>query len=178
MSASTEDAIKLRKFGLMSFLVQRFESSNIELAQQALSGIEYYANEALAWFEALSQKSKLELVGFDAELKEIKKKVNQWREILEDIWGNKGKLEQVIEELDWEISRISEFSQRIKGLRGRIAEEVKEAKEAGQEAKLEELVKESGRLYNLQRKVEDLKASISVAKNRFEIIKWEIRAKK
>jgi DNA repair ATPase RecN len=162
----------------MSFFVQRFESGNIELAQQALNGIEYYANEALRWFDALSPMSKSQLEGFEAKLDEIKRKVNQWREILGDIWRNKGKLEQVIKELTEEIDSISGFSEKISKLRSEIAEEVKKVKAARQEAKLEELVKESDRLYNLRGKVEGLKTSISVAKNRFEIIKWEIRAKK
>jgi uncharacterized protein YoxC len=174
MNASTEDAIKLQKFRLMSFLVQRLESGNIELAQQALNGIEGYAEKALRWFEALSQESKSKLKGLEKKLEEIKEKVNQWREILTDIWKNKGKLGQVINELVEESNSISEFPQTIDGLTKRIAAKVQES----QEEKRQELVMELNRLYNLKDKVEGLKTSLIVAKRWFEDIKWEIRAKK
>lgn len=174
MSTSVEDAIRLQKFRLLSFVAQKFESGNIELAHEALNGVEYYANEAITWLESLSEVSKSKLTALGAKLEEIKKKVNQWREILSDIWGNRKKLGQVINELAEESNSISVFSQQISDLRGEIAAKVKES----QTAKQEELVKELKRLYNLREKIEWLKASLGVAKSRLEVIKEEIRAKK
>ncbi len=174
MGTSVEDAIRLQKFRLMSFLVQRFEGGNIESAHQALNGIEYYAIEALNWFRALSPQSQNKLAGLGAKLEEIKKKVNQWRGILKDIWGNRKELEQVINELDEESNSVSGFLQQINNLRDEIAAKIKESK--GKER--DELVKEQDRLYNLREKVGGLKRSIEAAKLRFGVIKEEIRAKR
>ena len=161
----------------MSFLVQRFESHNIELAQQALDRIEDCANKALEWFEALSQESKSELGRLEAELKEIKKKVNQWRGILNDVWGNKGKLEQVIKELDEESASISEFLRNIEDLMNRISAKVQESQKTNQE-KWENLVKEQNKLHNLKKKVNELQTFLGSARIWFGKIKWEVRAKK
>lgn len=171
MGASVEDAIRLQKFRLLSFIAQTLERGNIESAHEALNGVEYYATEAITWFEALNTVNKSKLSQLHAKLKEIKKKVNQWRQILNDIWGNRGKLEQVINELSEESGSLSGFSEQINSLRSEIAAKVKESWE-------EELVKELKRLYNLKERLEWLKASLGIAKYRFEVIKEEIRAKK
>jgi DNA repair ATPase RecN len=177
MGTSVEDAIRLQKFRLMSFLVQGFESGNIKLAQQALNGIEYYATEALTWLGALSEKSKSKLAGFGEKLEEIKEKVNQWRGILSDIWENREKLGQVIDELAQQSENLLGFLEQIKGLENEVTAKIKELKDS-QDEELKRLVKERNRLHNLKDKVEWLKASLMVAKTRFEIIKEEIRAKK
>jgi chromosome segregation ATPase len=177
MGTSVEDAIKLQKFRLMSLFVQGFESGNIKLARQALNGIEYYATEALVWFEALSKENKSRLAELKEELEGTKEKVNQWREILSDIWGNRGKLGQVIDELAQQSKNLSGFLGKIEGLKGEIAAKIEKLK-GNQTEELEELDKELKRLYNLREKVYWLKASLDIAKARFEIIKEEIRAKK
>ena len=174
MGASVEDAIRLQKFRLLSFIAQKLESGNIELAHEALNGVEYYANEAITWFEALNEVSKSKLSQLHAKLKEIKKKVNHWRQILNDIWENREKLGQVINELSEESGSLSGFSEQINSLRNEIAAKVKESREGERT----ELVKELKRLYNLKERIEWLKASLGIAKHRFEVIKEEIRAKK
>jgi uncharacterized protein YoxC len=162
----------------MSFIVQRFERGDIEAAHEALNGVEYYVIEAGNWLKALSQESKSKLTGLGAKLKEIKKKVNQWREILKDVWGNRGKLEQVINELAEQGDSLSGFLGQIEGLRNEVAEKIQQALKNNQEAEWEKLVKEGKRLYNLKGKIEELKLSLGVVKSKFEVIKEVIRAKK
>jgi hypothetical protein len=160
MGTLVEDAIKLQKFRLLSFLAQKFERDNIELARQALEAVKKSVVEAQKWLGALNLP---ELANLSGKLNEIKRKAGEWQGILGDIWGNRGKLKEISDELNTESSKFeAEILSEIEKLRGGRGLDRKE----------------QDRLFVLKEKLNELVTYLKVAKLWIDKIREEIRAGK
>jgi len=148
-------AIKLQKFKLLSFIAQKFERGNVELAQGALRAIESLAAEAQNWLNALNLSELLPLSG---RLQEIKKLAKKWQEVLEDVWGNRGQLREISENLEGQRTAFSDFLKQIK--------EIKLSPEERRKA------------FVLKEKVNEIITYLGIAKLWVDKIIEEIRAKK
>jgi hypothetical protein len=155
VGTSVEDAIRLQKFRLLSFIVQKLESGNVELAQGALRAIESLAAEAQSWLNALNLPELLPLSG---KLQEIKKLAKKWQEILKDVWGNRGQLGEISKNLEEQKAAFSSFLGQIR------------------ERKLSP--EEHRKAFVLKEKVNEIVTYLGIAKLWVDEIIEEIRAKK
>jgi DNA repair ATPase RecN len=113
MGTSVEDAIRLQKFRLLSFIAQKLESGNVELAQGALRAVENLAVEAQNWLNALNLSELLPLSG---RLQEIERLVRKWQGILEKVWENRGQLKEISENLEEQKKALSGFLKQIESI--------------------------------------------------------------
>ena len=158
MGTSVEDAIRLQKFRLLSFIAQKLESGNIELAQGALRAVENLAVEAQNWLNALNLSELLPLSG---RLNEIKGLAIEWQEVLKDVWKNREQLREISENLEKQGKALSEFLKQIDKIRGRklSPEEYRKA-------------------FVLRGKVNEIITYLGIAKLWIDEIREEIRAGK
>jgi len=148
-------AIKLQKFKLLSFIAQKFERGNIELAEGALRAIESLAAEAQNWLNALNLSELLPLSG---RLQEIKKLAKKWQEVLKDVWGNRGQLRDISKNLEEQKAIFSGFLKQIR--------------------EIELSPEEHRKAFVLQEKVNEIITYLGIAKLWVDKIIEEIRAKK
>jgi DNA repair ATPase RecN len=158
MGASVEDAIRLQKFRLLSFVAQKFESGNIELAQGALRAVENLAGEAQKWLNALNLSELLPLSG---RLQEIEQLAKKWQGILEKVWENRGQLREISENLEEQKKALSGFLKQI--------DEIRERKLSPEE---------SNKVFVLREKVNEIITYLGIAKLWVDRIREEIRAGK
>jgi DNA repair ATPase RecN len=158
MGTLTEDAIRLQKFRLLSFLAQKFESGNIELAQGALRAIESLAAEAQNWLNALNLS---ELQPLSGRLEEIKRLAKKWQEVLENVWENRKQLREISQNLEEQKEAFGGFLEQI----DRVREE-------------ELSPEEQTRAFVLRKKVNEIATYLGIAKLWIDRIIEEIRAKK
>jgi DNA repair exonuclease SbcCD ATPase subunit len=158
MGASVEDSIRLRKFRLLSFVAQKFESGNIELAQGALRAVESLAADAQNWLNALNLSELLPLSG---RLEQIKQLAKKWQEVLKDIWRNRGQLRGISESLEKQKEVFSGFLKQI--------DKIRERKLSSEEYR---------KVFVLREKVNEIVTYLGIAKLWVDKIIEEIRAKK
>jgi DNA repair ATPase RecN len=153
MGTSVEDAIRL-----LSFIAQKLESGNIELAQGALRAVENLAVEAQNWLNALNLSELLPLSG---RLQEIERLVRKWQGILEKVWENRGQLKEISENLEEQKKALSGFLKQIESIRkkGLSPEEYRKA-------------------FVLKEKVNEIVTYLGIAKLWIDEIREEIRAGK
>jgi DNA repair ATPase RecN len=158
MGTSVEDAIRLQKFRLLSFIAQKLESGNVELAQGALRAVENLAVEAQNWLNALNLSELLPLSG---RLQEIERLVRKWQGILEKVWENRGQLKEISENLEEQKKALSGFLKQIESIRkkGLSPEEYRKA-------------------FVLKEKVNEIVTYLGIAKLWIDEIREEIRAGK
>jgi DNA repair ATPase RecN len=158
MGTLTEDAIRLQKFRLLSFLAQKVEKGNIELAQGALRAIESLAAEAQNWLNALNLS---ELQPLSGKLREIRQLAKKWQEVLKNVWENRKQLREISQNLEEQKKAFEGFLKQI--------DEVRERKLSGEEHR---------KAFVLKEKVNEIATYLSVAKLWIDEIIEEIRAKK
>jgi DNA repair ATPase RecN len=155
MGTSVEDSIRLQKFRLLSFVVQKLESGNVELAQGALRAIESLAEEAQKWLNALNLP---ELLPLSKRLQEIKELAKKWQEVLKDVWGNRGQLREISKNLEEQKEVFSDFLKQI--------------------SEREFSPEEHRKAFVLKEKVNEIVTYLAIAKLWMDEIIEEIRAKK
>jgi DNA repair ATPase RecN len=158
MGTSAEDAIRLQKFRLLSFVAQKLESGNIELAQGALRAVESLAAEAQNWLNALNLSELLPLRG---KLKELEQLAKKWQEVLENVWENRGQLREISQNLEKQKTALRGFLKQI--------DEVRERKLSGEEHR---------KAFVLKEKVNEIATYLGIAKLWVDEIIEEIRGKK
>lgn len=158
MGTSVDDAIRLQKFRLLSFVAQKFESGNVELAQGALRAVESLAAEAQNWLNALNLSELLPLSG---RLEQIEQLAKKWQEVLKDVWGNRGQLRGISDNLEEQKAALSSFLKQI--------DEIRKRKLSGEEYR---------KAFVLKEKVNEIVTYLGIAKLWVDEIIEEIRAKK